>query len=44
MDTIHTFKLSIDWMLISILSKIDRYDAEGTVYKHPLHFISPNLS
>jgi Fic family protein len=28
MDMVHTLKLSIDWSLISILSKIDRYDAE----------------
>lgn len=30
MDTVHTLRLSIDWSLISILSKIDRYDAEWT--------------
>lgn len=28
MDTVHTLRLRIDWSLISILSKIDRYDAE----------------
>lgn len=30
MDTVHTLRLSIDWSLISILSKIDRFDAEWT--------------
>jgi len=30
MDTVHTLRLSIDWKLISILSKVDRYDAEWT--------------
>lgn len=30
MDTVYTLKLSIDWSLISILSKIDRFDAEWT--------------
>lgn len=30
MDTVHTLQLSIDWGLISILSKIDRFDAEWT--------------
>ena len=30
MDTVYTLRLSIDWKLISILSKIDRYDAEWT--------------
>lgn len=28
METVYTLRLSIDWRLISILSKIDRYDAE----------------
>lgn len=30
MNTVHTLRLSIDWKLISILSKVDRYDAEWT--------------
>ena len=28
METVYTFRLSIDWRLIDILSKIDRFDAE----------------
>jgi len=30
MDAVQTLRLSIDWKLISILSKIDRFDAEWT--------------
>ncbi len=30
MDPVHTLQLNIDWKLISVLSKIDRFDAEWT--------------
>jgi Fic family protein len=30
MNNVHTLKISLDWKLISVISKIDRFDAEWT--------------